>query len=287
MELQFWGVRGTFPLTGQPVSKIGGNTPCAAVTSERGDIFIIDAGTGIRALGDFLLAGRKTGSRRLSLLFTHFHLDHVQGLPFFAPLFQPETEIRFYSAVDPADLERNLERMMGNPYFPILLERTRAKKSFHKIEKAGSKIGEVRISSCPLHHPQGSVAYRLESREGAVVFATDTEPVAGRLDERLAKFAKGASCLVYDAMFTPKEYASNKTGWGHSTWLEGTRLARASGVSSLVLSHFNPDHSDRSILGFERRARQVFPATACAREGGLIRIMRKDPKAHGREAERS
>lgn len=286
MELQFWGVRGSFPLAGRAVSKIGGNTPCASVTSAAGDVLIIDAGTGIRALGDALIAGRKTGPLCLSLLFTHFHLDHVQGLPFFAPLLLVDAEIRFYSAADPEDMKGYLGRLMGKPYFPMPFDRTPAMKSFHKIDGAGTKCGPVMVSSCPLHHPQGSVAYRLEENGAAVVFATDTEPDGGRLDERLATFAKNA-CLVYDAMFTPEEYASGKQGWGHSTWLEGAKLAGAAGASSLLLSHFNPDHSDRDVLGLERRARRIFPAAACAREGRRMTIPQNGPETRGSEADRS
>jgi phosphoribosyl 1,2-cyclic phosphodiesterase len=286
MDVQFWGVRGTFPVAGRPASRIGGNTPCATVTSGAGDVFIIDAGTGIRALGDALIAGRKTGPLRLSLLFTHFHLDHVQGLPFFAPLLLVDAEIRFYSAVDPEDMKGYLGRLMGKPYFPMPFDRTPATKSFHKIDEAGIRIDPVRISACPLHHPQGCVAYRLEENGAAVVFATDTEPDSGLLDERLTKFAGNAACLISDAMFTPEEYASGKQGWGHSTWLDGTKLAGAAGVSRLLLSHFNPDHSDRLVFGLERRARRLFPAAGCAREGLRVTLTPAGPAAHRKEADR-
>ena len=286
MELQFWGVRGTFPLAGKVVSKIGGNTPCASVTSAAGDILIVDAGTGIRALGEALIAGRTTGPLRLSLLFTHFHLDHIQGLPFFAPLLLVDAEIGFYSGVDPDDMKAYLGRLMGKPYFPMPFDRTPAVKSFHRIDEAGIKIGSVMVSSRPLHHPQGSVAYRLEENGAAVVFATDTEPDGGRLDKILAAFPKNA-CLVYDAMFTPEEYASGKQGWGHSTWLEGAKLAAAAGASSLFLSHFNPDYDDRKVLGLQSRARRIFPATACAREGRRLTLPLNGPAAQGREADRS
>jgi len=277
MELQFWGVRGTFPAVSRPASKIGGNTPCAAVISKAGDIIVIDAGTGIHALGDALVAKKKRGPLRLSLFFTHFHLDHVQGLPFFAPLLLADAGIRFYSALDPEDMKAHLGRLMGKPYFPMPLDRTPALKSFHKVGETGIRIGPVRISTCSLHHPQGAVAYRLEENGTAVVFATDTEPDRGPMDEQLAKFARNAACLISDATFTPGEYAAGKQGWGHGTWGDGAKLAGAAKVSRHFLSHFNPDHSDRTILGLERQARRLFPATACAREGLRVALLPYNP----------
>jgi len=267
MELQFWGVRGTFPAARRPGSKIGGNTPCTEVASSAGDIIVIDAGTGIRALGDDLISNRSAKPLGLSVLFTHFHIDHVQGLPFFAPLLLVDADITFYSAIDPEDVKGHLARLMGKPYFPMPFDKTPAAKSFRRIDENGVRIGPVRVTACPLHHPQGAVAYRLEEDGTAVVIATDTEPDGGPLDERLVKFAEGASCLVSDATFTPEEYAAGKKGWGHSTWRDGATLAGAANVARHFLSHFNPDHSDRTILGLERQARRVFPRTVCAREG--------------------
>ncbi len=272
MELEFWGVRGTFPLAGKSASAFGGNTSCAAVMSSQGDILIVDAGTGIHALGNRLAAEHERAPLRLSLLLTHFHLDHVQGLPFFGPLFLPNTEISIFSAADPQETQEHLKRLMGHPFFPMPFEQTPAKKTFKKIGAERVMIGAIRVSACPLNHPQGSVAYRLEEENTAVVFATDTEPVAGSLDERLAGFAKEASCLIYDAMFTPEEYVAGKQGWGHSTWLDGTKLAKASGSSRLFLSHFSYEHSDRVIRRFERLSQRVFPGSECAREGLRLKL---------------
>lgn len=272
MELRFWGVRGTFPALGKKTSEYGRNTPCAAVTSGSGEIFIIDAGTGIHALGNELASKARQTPLRLSLLLTHFHLDHISGLPFFQPLFSPETEIAVYTPVEPDAARRYLGLLIGPPFFPAPFEQTPAKKLFSTIGAEGISIGDVRISTCPLHHPQGSVAYRLEEKGAAVVFATDTEPPEQKLDERLAAFAKGADGLIYDAMFKPEEYASAKKGWGHSTWLDGVKTARACGARRLVLAHLNPDYSDRDLRAIERLARKMFPNAECAREGGVHRF---------------
>ncbi|MGZ8877367.1 MAG: MBL fold metallo-hydrolase, partial [Candidatus Aminicenantales bacterium] len=123
------------------------------------------------------------------------------------------------------------------------------------------------ISSCPLVHPQGSVAYRLESGGRSVVSATDTEHPEKGIDERLAAFAAGATHLIYDAMFTPEEYAAAKKGWGHSTWLAATELAAGARVGGLILSHYNPDHSDEMVDRLLAAARRIFPRAEAARQG--------------------
>jgi len=272
MDLEFLGVRGTLPYTPDRGSVFGTATPCAVVTGAHGEILIIDAGTGIHALGNRLAAAKNMSARRLSIFLTHFHLDHIQGIPFFVPLYSPRTEIVLYAAADPEEIRRNLSRLMSDPYFPFPFERTAAKKRFRNIAKKGVSIGSVRVSCASLIHPQGSAAYRFEEENGAIVFATDTEHPLSGLDPRLAAFAQGAQILVYDATYFPEEYESGKKGWGHSTWLDGTRIARAAGVRHLILSHFNPDHADRDIRRIERLSRREFPNSLCAREGLRLRL---------------
>lgn len=266
MELTFWGVRGTCPVYRKDDTGIGGNTPCASITGPGGGMIVIDAGTGIYQLGRSL-AGAKSQPSRFSVFFTHFHLDHVQGLPFFDPLYDPRAEFAFYSAAEPAELRRTLGRLMGAPFFPVEFEATPSRKTFRKIDGRGIRIGGASVSACPLNHPQGSIAYKIASRGASVVFATDTEHPAEGVDGWLAEFARGADILVYDANYTPREYAAGKRGWGHSTWEAGTRLAAAAGVRRLVLSHFNGEHGDAKIRGFEARARRAFAKTRTAREG--------------------
>lgn len=266
MELTFWGVRGTTPVFGRPTSAFGGNTPCAAIKTVRENLIVIDAGTGFHELGRRLKSGKRR-PLRISVLFTHFHLDHVQGLPFFDPLYDPATEIVFYSAEEPDVLREHLGRLMGPPFFPLPFKVTPSKKEFRKIGGRPVRIGGAAVSACPLNHPQGCVAYRIEQGGASIVFATDTEHPAEGVDGWLAEFARGASCLVYDATFTPREYAAGKQGWGHSTWKEGAKLAAAAGVRRLVLTHFNREHTDGRIRAIERLARRAFPATEAAREG--------------------
>jgi len=271
MDLTFWGVRGTCPIDRPDAARIGGDTPCASVVTARGEWIVIDAGTGIYELGRRLAAARPR-PKRLSLFFTHFHLDHVQGLPFFEPLRDPGLEIDFYSAAEPRDLEARLGRLMGPPFFPVKFGATASKKRFRRVDGRAVRVGGAAVAACPLNHPQGCVAFRIEDRGAAIVLATDTEPPAEGVDGWLAEFARGADVLVCDATFTPREYAAGRQGWGHGTWRDGARLADAAGVKRLLLSHFSGWHSDRIVRDLERRARAIFPAAAAARQGMRLEL---------------
>jgi phosphoribosyl 1,2-cyclic phosphodiesterase len=267
MRLEFYGVRGTFPGHGKSGTKIGVNTPCARITTKSGETIIIDAGTGLRPLGEDLTARRKGAPLKVSLLLTHFHLDHVFGLPFYGPLYMSDSTLDVYSWREPHDTREIVSRLSQAPLFPVPIATTPSKVEFYQIGEAGLTIGGVRVTHCPLHHPQGCVAYRLEEDGGSIVFATDVEHPAEGLDERLAAFARGARIFIYDAMYLPEEYEANRRGWGHSTWEAGVKLARAAGVGRLVLSHFNPDYSDRVIRRMRRTAARQFPRTIAAAEG--------------------
>ncbi len=266
MDIEFWGVRGTMPVSGRDVQRHGGRTPCASVISAGGDIVIVDAGTGIKALGESLLTRRDAGRLSLHILLTHFHLDHVIGLPFFAPLYAGGTGVTFYSPLAPRDTERQLRGIMSGRYFPVDFGETASTKKFVKAGEDTISIGRLEVSGCPLNHPQGCLGYRITDRTGSIVFATDTEPPDAGLDERLAGFIRGADFFVCDATFTPEEYKTRQ-GWGHGTWLDGVRLARRAGVRNLLLSHLNPDHTDARVEEMTRAARGEFPRTRTAREG--------------------
>lgn len=272
MELEFWGVRGTAPVSSRNKLKYGGHTPCAAVTGPAGEMVIIDAGTGIKDLGEKMMESAGAGETHYHVFLTHFHLDHIIGLPFFAPLYSPKAVFTFYSPLSPQETEKCLRGVTGGRYFPVDFRETASRKSFVKIEEKSCSVGKLRISACPLLHPQGSVAFRIEEGEGSVVFATDTEPPEQGMDERLASFIKGATYFIYDAFFSPEEFL-RRQGWGHSTWLEGTKLARRAGVRKLVLSHLNPDHNDRQIDEMVRRARKEFRRTSAARERMRLKVL--------------
>jgi phosphoribosyl 1,2-cyclic phosphodiesterase len=267
MDVQFWGVRGTFPSPGRDKIRHGGHTPCASVLSRSGEIIIVDAGTGIKDFGDCLVRERGKEPLRATLLLTHFHLDHVIGFPFFAPLFLGDAEITVYAPALPADTQRYLGGLVTGRYFPVELFDTKSRKTYKEVPRGELVLGGIKVTHHRLHHPQGSLAYRFEEDGKSIVFATDTEHPENGVDDDLATFAAGASHLVYDATFTPDEYANGKRGWGHSTWLEGTRLAAAAGAADLLLSHLNPDHGDDLVDGLAASAREHFPRTSAARQG--------------------
>lgn len=271
MELEFWGVRGVVPVSAREKLKYGGQTTCSSLVCSSGEILIIDAGSGIKGLGEKLVAGNGEEPLHLHLLLTHFHLDHIIGLPFFSPLYSAGVRISFYSPYLPQEMQRYLGGLMMGRYFPLTFNETASAKEFVRLDEESYSIGKVEISYCPLHHPQGSVAYRVEEGGSSVVFATDTEQPEEGMDARLATFSRRASCLIYDSTFTPEEYRKRQ-GWGHSTWVEGTMLAREAKVRSLFLSHLNPDHTDRQVDEMVRQAKQEFSRTRAAREGLKLQI---------------
>jgi ribonuclease BN (tRNA processing enzyme) len=161
---------------------------------------------------------------------------------------------------------------MGGRYFPVKFAETPAKKTFRKIPAGSFRIGGIQISHCLLNHPQGALAFKFQNRQRSVVLATDTEHPETGIDENLAAFASGTDYFIYDAMLTPSEYRAGRKGWGHSTWAEGVRIAKRAGVGHLVLSHFNPVHSDRKIDSILTQTKRKFSSSLAAREGLKITL---------------
>lgn len=272
MELTFWGVRGSVPVSGKRYVKYGGHTPCASLVSSEEDLIVIDAGTGIMSLGESLKENRNKKYIHIHLVFTHFHIDHIMGLPFFSPLFSRETKVSFYSPLKSGETQGLLSTLMGGRFFPIPFEKTGAEKSFRVIPSEDFFIGNIRVSHIPLNHPQGSFAYRFSEKGRSILFATDTEHPEKGLDEQLVAFAQKTDILIYDATFTPDEYKKGRRGWGHSTWKQGTKIAQKAGVGKLYLSHFSPSHPDKKIDNIIKSARKIFPETYGAREGFALSL---------------
>ncbi len=273
MRLKFWGVRGSTPTPDIQNLAYGGNTPCVEVRSDENEVFIFDGGSGVRYLGQSLLEEFKSQKLGLHLFLTHYHWDHIQGIPFFLPLYKLDNEITFYASRELGPLQERLQGQMSKPYFPVSLA-VGAHRNF--VELAGEiRFGSLCIHPFPLFHPQGACGYRIESPGGSVVYATDREHGDARLDAVMREYCQGAGILIYDAQYTPEEYVVH-AGWGHSTWREATQVARDAGVKQLVLFHHDPWHSDQMMLDIVRQARTHFENTIVATEGWSTEIRTGD-----------
>jgi phosphoribosyl 1,2-cyclic phosphodiesterase len=223
-------------------------------------------------------APSNAGSVRETHIFvTHYHWDHIQGIPFFSPLYAENNEFHFYSFrskfLGRDSLKQVFEAQMALPYFPVDVSAMNAKRKFQEVAGGESfTIGENKITARWLNHPQGCLGFRIETRAGTVVYATDNEPGNALLDESLRELARGADILINDAQYTPEQLATTRRGWGHSTWLDGVRMAREMNAKTLVLFHHDPDSTDRMVDSILRQAREEFDAVFAASEGMVITL---------------
>jgi phosphoribosyl 1,2-cyclic phosphodiesterase len=269
-QVTFWGVRGSLPAPGAATRRYGGNTPCLEVRCGS-RLIVLDAGSGLRALGDRLMGS--TAPVQADVLLSHYHYDHLQGLPFFTPLFEPQNRFTFHGPRREGRSVRDvLEGQMVPPYFPVTLDEVaRAGLEFRTLEPgAPFWLGEVRVSSAELDHPGGNLGYRLDYRGRSLVYATDVEHT-DRPAEVLVELARGADVLLHDAMYTAAEYDSRR-GWGHSTWSGAVATARAARVKQLVLFHHDPSRDDRGLDALVKSVRRLWPKTLAAREGLTLRL---------------
>lgn len=276
-KLSFWGVRGSTPTVDPATWRYGGNTPCLELIAPDGTQFILDCGTGLRMLGSRWVSPNGSSTAETHILVTHYHWDHIQGLPFFAPLYVENNEFHFYSFrskfLGRDSLKQVFEAQMALPYFPVDLSAMSAKRTFKEL--AGGESFQVRgskITARWLNHPQGSLGYRIETPAGTIVYATDNEPGNPELDKSLRELAEGADILINDAQYTPEQLATTRRGWGHSSWLEGVRLAREAGVKTLVLFHHDPDSTDRMVDNLLRQARDQCESVFAASEGMVMTL---------------
>jgi phosphoribosyl 1,2-cyclic phosphodiesterase len=266
LTVRFLGVRGSIATPGAELSA-GGNTACLEVCA--GDTrIILDAGTGLRTLGNERMAG---GPRHSTILLSHLHWDHVCGLPFFTPVYVPGHRVEIASGPNGVlPLEEAIRGIFRAPFFPVDFTDLGGQVTTRELRSNDRfTIGDIEITMARLNHPDPVYGFRLEHDGHSIVYATDTEHFAC-VDPTLKKLAAGADILVYDSQYTPDEYPS-KVGWGHSTWQAGAELARAAGVPQLVLFHHDPARTDAQLAAIEATARAALPGTVAAREGLILR----------------
>lgn len=256
MKVRFWGTRGSIATPGGATVRYGGNTSCVEVTSDLGTTILIDAGTGANALGKALMdQGR---GMRGHILISHTHWDHIQGLPFFAPLFAAGAEWHVYGPRTPDQSIRDvLAAQMDYAYFPVALNAFAAKVHYHEIVEGGFSIEDIRITTQYLNHPALTVGYRLEADGAAVVYASDHEPhdrnageghaeAGDGSDAAHVEFLRDADLVIHDAQYTAAEYPA-KHGWGHSTIEYAVDVATAANVKTLALYHHDPSRGDDAV----------------------------------------
>ena len=272
LTVRFWGVRGSTPTPQAGWLGVGGNTACVEVRAADGSRVVLDMGTGARALGYALAAEAGGGPGETDVLLSHFHWDHLQGLPFFAPLYIPGQTVRFHAATGTDRLREFLRGQMAFPYFPVPFPDLAASTEAVGVEDGVPfRVGSLSIRSFPVHHPQGAHGYRIEAGGAVVVYATDYEHGSPAHDAGLREVARGADVLVSDAQYTADEYALRR-GWGHTTWEHAAALAEEAGVGRLFLFHHDPAHDDAALERICGQARERFPATDLAREGLEVRV---------------
>lgn len=254
-------------MAGPEFARYGGFTTCYEVLHRPDHRLLVDAGSGIHHLN------RSTGpARRYSVLLTHLHWDHIQGLPFFPALYDPETTVDFHGRqADGLPIEEAIEGVMRPPWFPVSFKSSAGVKRFLNLDGV-LELDDLRVQWAALHHPSGVTGYRFERAGRCLVIATDVEAGDPASDLAVRRLAAGADVLVHDAQYLPEEYARSKVGWGHSTWEQAVAVAVDAGVGRLVLTSHDPDRADEGVDEIVAAARAVFPATEAAFSGMTIEV---------------
>ncbi len=266
--LKFWGVRGSIPTPGPSTVRYGGNTPCLELRTQNDDLFILDAGSGLRELGQDLL---KTGKPvKANIFISHLHWDHIQGIPFFTPAYIPGNELVFHAAKETsASLEEVLAEQMNPVNFPIQLQQMSSKFTFHELFQSTYRINGVEMETLYLNHPGMALGYKFMVNGKSIVYISDNEPYPILKDEngkqeesgedpnqRLVNFVSGVYIFIHDAQYTPDEYQT-KVQWGHSPFDYTVAVAAKADVRKLVLFHHDPLHDDDFVDKLLAEARDL------------------------------
>jgi len=275
MRVKFWGTRGSISTPGKHTVRYGGNTPCVEVRLAKEELLILDAGTGIRNLGEHLMEQGK--SIKAHILISHPHWDHIQGFPFFKPAFISGNEFTIVGGeTDRVNLQRMISDQMNKVYFPIQLNELKAKLSFRPIEEEEFTVFGAKVQSMYVNHPTFAIGYRISQGGKTLVYISDNEPfdrkvaqeirnvdkvivekflhARGDPNQRVFDFVRNADVLIYDATYTPEEYV-DRVGWGHSHYLFTLKVAAEGNVKKLVLFHHDPAHGDDKVDDILRKCK--------------------------------
>lgn len=282
MRVKLWGVRGSVPVPGHAAARYGGNTSCVQVTAGDGSQLVLDAGTGIRELGTEM-AGRY---RRLHLLLTHLHLDHIQGLMFFAPFFDPEVEITIWGP--PAAgraLRKRLARYISSPLSPIEIGELPARVTFRDVPAEPWRIGDVEVEASLVAHRGTTLGYRLSEHGTSLCYLPDHEPALGQdLSAGPTAWMSGhglahdASLLIHDCQYTEREYPAHR-GWGHSSLPDALAFAQRCEARRVLLVHHDPGHDDNVLDAVDREASARWAQAQLGREGDAFDVLTFRPVA--------
>ncbi|MEN7549665.1 MBL fold metallo-hydrolase [Rapidithrix thailandica] len=274
IKVKFYGTRGSIPVCNPEFQTYGGNTTCILLSSPDSDaIGIFDAGTGIRDLGKDLVNAPGALPKDIFLTFSHFHWDHIQGFPFFAPAYIPQQSITLLAMGEKratTNLKEIFENQMQEAFFPVKLNEMGANFHFTFFQSGSAILGKAHLKAIPHQHPGGAYSYRVDQGNKSVVICTDIEH-GPSIDQNIVEFARNADLLIHDAQFTQEELRT-KSGWGHSSYEQAIEVARQAGVKQLVMTHHDPDHDDQFLKKIEVQCQKLFPNCLLAKEKMEIEI---------------
>ena len=254
MRIKVWGCRGSLPTPGASTVRYGGNTACVEVRDSTGSLLILDAGTGLRELGAALMNGGGPRPFSVDLLLSHLHWDHIQGIPFFRPAYDPKTSLRIRGPKQARTMKELLGLGMDDPFFPVDIDDMPARLDVGELDDGSDeRIGRFRVLAASIFHPSPALAYRVEADGRALVYATDTEdPFSGKPNP-VVPLAKDADMLIHDAQYLETDF---KPTWGHSTVASAIDVAVNARAKRLVLYHHDPDRSDDALDAIGRDAQR-------------------------------
>lgn len=302
IKIKFWGVRGSIPTPGSSTLRYGGNTACVELNFTGGPQFIMDAGSGIRELGKELISRKKPVNAYIFI--SHFHWDHIQGLPFFRPAYNPENQFTILGSDDTAqNLDQIISFQMNPTYFPIAIEDMKASIRFRSIKEETFELDGVHVETIYLNHPGYALGFKMSYANKTIIYISDNEPFHNNFaentshsgngnekkledlfdnfvenkDQKLINFCKNADILIHDSQFLTDEY-QDKVSWGHSPFDYTVELAVNSRVKGIILFHHDPNHDDQTIDGIQKLSRDILQAKGAdinchaAQEGMVLEI---------------